>query len=388
MPAIGAFSAVLVAVLFLLAAIAIWLLGEVAARLLGHIPLVGGYIASEARALAGAVGTGLLDDFDYVAGEAGWLFASISAWAWQHLFNTSLAVGHAVGLAIEGIDGAAQALGEIPNVAREVEAYAAGEAANAFRGAVGVAEGLYNDAVAYAGRVAADAEVFAEQHADQLFNDAVGDINRLAGVVGADVSILSGEIANVERILAGDVSSLLSTIAGDLSIAVATAEQDALHAEQVAIAAAATLATEAAAGAVGALNLGAHDLVLGPWAALLPELGAIVEALPADVVQALGLEGLLHQPLSTTIPGILAMTIPAIAAIGVEVERCVIPQCANLGNLSNLFANLLQDALWLLLIALLAEAVHDPAAISRDVQDSLLGPAQAMLGGLRGLVGV
>lgn len=388
MPAIGAFSTVLVALLFMLAAIAIWLLGEVAARLLGHIPLVGGAIASEARSLAAAAGTGLLDDFDAVAGEAGWLFAALSAWAWQHLWATSQAVGHATGLAIEGINDAATALGEIPHAVAVAEATAIGAAERyAFSEVSALAVDVRNDY--YSALIAADN---AYNRAAGLAEGLVGG---LAGAVRADVTALEGDIGavagqlgQVERILAGDVSSLLSTIAGDLNIAIATAEQDAKAAEAAAIAAAQTLSAVAAAGAVGALNLGAHDLVLGPWAALLPELGAIAGALPADVVQALGLEGILNEPLAGTIPGILAMTIPAIAAIGVEVERCVIPQCANLGQLSNLFQNLLQDAMWAILLGLLVEAAHNPAAVSQDVQASLLGPANDLLSGIRSLVGI
>lgn len=388
MPLVGAFAPLLVALMILLVAIAAWVATEIIARMLGGVPLVGGWIASHVRAFANVLLTGLLADFDAVTADAGWLFASIAAWAWQHMFATSQAIGHVAGIASDALGTAEQALADVASSAGAAVATAVATAEAFTVHEIAATVGTIDSELH---TITADIGSTLRSLADTIVSDfdrAEHDIAQVASDAGHSLAVLADDITAIERTLAGDVGSLLTDIQSSLAVAIATAEQDALAAEHAAESVAESLAQAAAAGAVGALDLAAHDLVIGPWAALLPELEAIAAHIPVAVQDVIGLSAVLAESVPVSIPGILSMAIPAIAALGVEVEQCVIPQCDNLSGLTNLFQNLLGDAMWAVLIALLIEAAHDPAAVSQDVQATLLGPAEDILSGIRSLVGI
>ena len=163
-------------------------------------------------------------------------------------------------------------------------------------------------------------------------------------------------------------------------------------AAQSALAALAASVPATAAGITSTAEAGiaqaAHDLVIGPWTALLPDLGAIGNAIPAAQAQVLGLPGTLTDGVPISIPGIQALTITAVGAIASEVARCVIPQCTNLGGLSTLLGNLLDDAFWVLLLALIVEAAHNPGEVVSDIESTLSGTVQSTARTFMDLIGV
>lgn len=92
---------------------------------------------------------------------------------------------------------------------------------------------------------------------------------------------------------------------------------------------------------------------------------------------------------------ILAQLTPQIAKINTELDECLAPMCdtvapnsQSLGKLGNLLTAIEQAAVWAVLVALLAEAAHNPAQAVRDIHDGLSAVVGDTLGGLRNLIGI
>jgi len=86
---------------------------------------------------------------------------------------------------------------------------------------------------------------------------------------------------------------------------------------------------------------------------------------------------------------------PAINALKTETDECLKPLCdtvtpnaKSLGNLGHLLTGLSDAALWAALVALLAEAAHDPAAAVSDVEAALGGAVEGVYRGVADLIGV
>lgn len=209
-----------------------------------------------------------------------------------------------------------------------------------------------------------------------------------AGQLAALNASLEAEIASVRDLATGGLSSAVATYKAELAQVAGQAEAAAQAAQAAAEQAAHAAAATAATGAVGALDQAAHDAVIGPWQGLLSEVGPIVADLPQEVAQALpGVAGLAGT-LPVSVPGILGLVVPAIAAVGAEVERCVTPNCGLLGRLGQLDRTLSDAALWAALVALLSEAAHDPAGAAGDIIGGLAGPVEAVASAAGRLVGV
>lgn len=204
----------------------------------------------------------------------------------------------------------------------------------------------------------------------------------------SQIATVLSQLASVDQALTGG----LSTAVAGLRAEIATAEADAVAGVNAAIATAeavaSTLAGTAAAGAVGLLNGAAHDVVVGPWQALLPDLEAVAGALDPAVVGALGLTGVLSPAVPATIPGILSLIVPAIGAITTEMAQCVVPTCDTVKGLSGLLQGLTDAAFLAALFALLAELASDPGAAASDIVSTVAGPVNGALGGFRSLLGV
>lgn len=371
MPVLLGLAPIIVALLIILVALAVWVLAELLARALGAIPVAGGWIGSHVRDYADAAGRYIMVTWDLSTAALGWAVQTVVWHVWHSLYSAGLAIEHAVKLGAKAEQDVSGLAAELPQAVNAGVATAVGAAeayaARAVAGVLADAEGLYNKAVSVA---AADAAGVLSQ-AEGLFNQVEHDLAVLDAIRAAAENVISGRLSALEAAVAGDVSALVGQIQGDLNVAVATAEADAAAALAAANRAAVTIATELATTAVAGLDQAAHDLVIGPWQALLPELEILVGALPLPEVQALGLPGVLTPTLPLSIPGILATLTPAIAALLSEVTTCVTPNCGPIKELGSLMNGLEKVGLAGLLFALVAGAIADPHAAADDIVASL-----------------
>lgn len=230
-----------------------------------------------------------------------------------------------------------------------------------------------------------------------LYQTLQGNIANVANTEAADVATLQSAIASTETDLLGIITSSVANAQSQAALAI-QGLQSVLNTDIEKLATTETqdvanlatqipqVATDVSNTAISQLGVAAHDLVIGPWQALIPSLSTVAGALSPAAAGALNLPGVLTEPLAGTIPGILAMTIPALAAVTTEVADCAIPTCDNLGGLSSLFHDL-NSGLWLLLlVALLAVAVADPRAAGDDLA-TLAAPIGDLARGLGDLIG-
>lgn len=251
-------------------------------------------------------------------------------------------------------------------------------------------------------------------HADALYRESVGVTENYYNQAiwhadanhQASTTALNGAIAGVTDQLNGDYQSLTAAMGQlyDQSIAHTTQAQQALLgqigiagqralAQAQAAQAAATAAAHAIAGtvtgqAVSGLDAAAHDVVIGPWQALLPQLEVIGNAIGSEAATATGVAGVLAPAVPATVAGVLGALAPAIAAIGTEVAQCTVPMCENLGGMSSMLGSLADLGLIGAILALAAESLHDPSAATATVRSVVLTPAEDMVSTVRSLVGI
>jgi hypothetical protein len=193
-------------------------------------------------------------------------------------------------------------------------------------------------------------------HADELYNDAIGAVNAVEADVQSVAATLTGGLNAAVTGLEADIIGVADKAAAEIATAVTEAE-----------AAAASLASAAAAGLSGAINAGAADVINPSLEALAPAIAVIAPYLTTEGVTIPGLEAI---PGVTSVPGIMAglgVLAPAIAGVATVTAECTVPMCENLGGLSNLLNSATLAALIAAVMALAAEAVHDPAAAHDDI---------------------
>lgn len=387
MPILGAFAPLMVALMALLVGLALWIFANITARLLRQAPVVGGWIAGRVEALGASIASTVINDFDAVTADAGWAFAAISRWAWNLLYSQSAAVAHAVKLAAAAESDAQQAwvnaYGSIINVENNLAGLIRDEIAGVEHDIAVTAQNAYNSAVNVENNVSALAR--------GLFATAEADITSAESSVLKQVSavegVLGSQIQAVADALNGDVSTLIQQIHDGLVADIATAEQAIAAAQAAANAYAAQVAATAAGTALGALDQAAHDLVIGPWEALLPALGAVAGALSPATAGALNIPQVLTEPVPLSIPGILSLVVPALGAVTTEVESCLVPNCDALNQWGNILRGLTDAAMWALLLALLSEVVSDPGAAAADISAVVGGLVDPIATGLLDLIG-
>lgn len=211
--------------------------------------------------------------------------------------------------------------------------------ARAARDTAALARQTFRDITA-AETTAAAAAADAVTHADRLFTIAETQATR---ALQAAAATLAGEIL----IAKSDARSLFAAAEADLAKAVQDVEPYVLTVIDGQAAQAVTGVwsdlTDAAAGAVDAAQGGLSDVT-----DLLKSLPREVPASLAGVIAGLGVSTL---------------------AVTRYVEECGIPNCRNLSDLGRFFAGLLSAAEDAALLALLVEAVTDPAKAARTISD-------------------
>lgn len=387
MPILGAFAPLVVALVVLLMGLALWVVSNIIARLLRSAPVIGGWVAGRVESIGSSIAHQVITDFDAVTADAGWAFAAVSRWVWHLLDSQSIAARHAVNLAAAAEADARSALAQLggaaAGAAAAAEHYAAALVAE-LGAVVQVSQrnlqANINAAIRQTEGYAAAAAAVVEANLQTVETNLQHNINSVGAVLGA-------QIGSVAAAIKGSVGSLVDQINADLVTAEATAEQDAQAAIAAANAFAAQVAAATAGTAVGALDQAAHDVVVGPWAALLPELGAIAGVLSPAAAGALNLPQVLTESVPASIPGILSLVVPAIGAVTTEVTDCLVPNCDALNTWGRILKGLQDVALWATLLALLQEVVHDPAAAAADIRATVGAVASPVAAGLRDLVG-
>ncbi len=375
-------AALAIGALILLFALGLFLVAEVIARLIGSgVPFVGGAIGSAVRGAVGDVSRWVLTAYDSSVHSVAQFFAAVAMSAWHALFGASTAVesvGHTAQAALNMASGALADIGP---------AVADGQAA-----AVSIADGhadaltagLTHSVLGWIAGAESQAASLAQGVANMAsagIAHAEADIVSLGVDVHSAVSNLAGQLSDLSHAVVGDVSSLEANIVAAIDVAAAQAMADAQAAEQTAIAAAATASSIAIGASERALDQAAHDVVIGPWQALLPALGGIAGALPEAVAGPLGIAGAMADAVPVSAAGVLGLVVPAVGAIAAEVDDCLVPNCRALGSLGQLFNGLESLGLDALLLALAAGAVTDPVGTAGAIS-SAAGWTTGAVGGL------
>lgn len=344
--AIGAVDAVL-----LIAALAVILLLwagqyvlQVVGYILGHLPLVGGYVAGVISSWTESVlqaANALWDDGVHPLAHFFWV---LGTGAWHLLYNVvgaTQAVNNVAHSALNAAGAAGAAIA--PAVAgglADAEAYAnqlgqdlLNDARNLANSAITHADGLFGTTEADATNLFDTAEADATSlynssiaHADDLYNQAIATVQsvglQILGDVDADIAKVDAQIASVQDVLNSEIDQVLSqseTFAQDL---------------------------------VAGLGVGALAAEL---TSVLPR----VATLEAEAAECL-------EPLCDT----------------------VVPNAKGLGSLGNFLNNLELLGIDAFIIALAAEAVTDPAAVVADVTAVVNDVGGPILAGFRDLIGV
>lgn len=140
--------------------------------------------------------------------------------------------------------------------------------------------------------------------------------------------------------------------------------------------------------AINAIDRAAKDAMVGPWNEMLEHLGTIAGAVPTRVSQVLNLPKILSEPVPVSIPGILGLVVPAIAAVAAETAECGVPICGGLHDLANDFAALEKEAILVLLYGWLIWAARHPVQGAQDIEDILGGPVQDVSNEILRVVGI
>jgi len=359
----------LIAVVFLLLiALALWVLQGVITNSLGRLPVVGSWVASNMNSALNDARNAVL-----AAATSSW-GAAVQLFRWTEEFIT--AVGDSIFNGLVSTFVFAQRVYDVtlPNLENRVLADASGWASSAET----YAAGLVLSAESYAAGLVSSAEttvtgwvITAETDAISLFDRATADI--ASGVTAAETyaanavlsasTELGAEISAAESWAAGQISGLessvqraIDTLSGDITAGVQTAE------------AVAAASLSAAVGAIYTdLDTAADTAIRDAWPDATGELAHLGGTLGADFPWLKDLLGALGGLGVAGLAGSLIRSMATSQALTRLADDCIVPQCRNLGGLSNDLGNLLSDASTAAMLAWLIFAVTDPAGWSSEM---------------------
>lgn len=397
------------AVLALIILLSLPVFQQVVSHLIPSVPLIGGAIRSGVMGLVGALARALNTLLDDALVPLGFLVQGVALSIWWVCSAVANGVYHAVFVG-RWVQGYAQQL------YNQAIAFANGVYTSAFNhanalynatysrattlynqanahtdwlntGLYHIALNWYNAAIGHANAVGAAQQAHADYLNAGLNQLRIDDWNALQARITSVENSLQGQVTSLDHTVTAGLGAASTTAAADLAQAIKDADAAASAAETAAENYAQQILSTVSGNAVGALNTQASDVVNPALATLSPALGTIAHALPADVVQALGLDSVVNTKDVAGVAAALGVLAPAIAATATEVAECAVPMCSNLGGLSNLFGDLTDAALLGLILAMLVEAVHSPEQMVADA-DALGGYANSVASGFRSLVGI
>lgn len=390
MPVVGiaGIGALVVAVVALLLLLGAPLFVRLFNATVGRLPLVGGYVAGYMTDAFNWATSGLMSlaqswahpvvDLWWGFLSAIWALPSAAADTFGALVAAVGRVADRLSSSVANLNGAIGATTQslyntIVKVGNDAHAYTLAMFTQVESDLGTWAGSLYNTIV----KVGNDAHAYALSVFNQVESDLgawVQSLTDTVAKVGADAYANARAMFNIAE---ADIAATAAKASHDLSMAVAAVEG---YATTAAAGAAATLERE--------LDQAAHDVVIGPWAALLPDLEAIVEHLPAIGAPAIPGLPTITEPIPISLPGVLAILSTATAVVARETARCTVPMCENLGGLSGLLGGLEGDLVWAALLALVAESVHDPAAAVSGLRGTVSPIVEATARDVTNLVGV
>lgn len=221
---------------------------------------------------------------------------------------------------------------------------------------------LYHQALAYTHLVA-----------DGIAANVITTTHYLEGLVRSVTSYAHEGVAALEHSLVANLGNVYRTVAGDvasLSGSIDAGVHELAHGIEAGVGDAERYAAGAVAGAVGAIDGQLRDVTSG----LVGSIDGVAKDLLGriDAVEAGAAAGL-----SAGVAAILALiqtgVMATVATIGAEVDDCLRPNCSWMNALGSELGTLATDAMVLLLIGFLAEAVIDPGAAAIQAED-LLNP--------------
>jgi hypothetical protein len=328
------------------------------------IPLVGGKIAGWCEA-AIVAGSGAVNQMAQgVVGNAAWLVWSVVGVLWTGIAQIidTLSVAYRTALRAEvGLVGAVT----------KAENYAYGIVAGLIQ-ALGTA--------AFASIVRIDGRI--ESAYDKAVSEGRGAIDYAKGQIASLDRALGRDISGVERYAHGLIVDLQHVVNKDITNTRGFVRTQVKGLHTIVTAEIGHQITDE----IDAIDRAAKDAVIGPWHELLPALKTLEGALPAHVVSRLNLPAVLSEPIPLSIPGILSLLAPAIAATMTEVAECGVPICGGLKDFAKDFEALLSDGILALLLAWLVWAADHPVNAADDIVDTVAGPANAVLNDFLGLV--
>jgi hypothetical protein len=210
----------------------------------------------------------------------------------------------------------------------------------------------------------------AERDAVNLFDTATADIARTLTVAETDAAnalarastALESDIHAAEAFAAGEIGSLaasvqaaVNTLDGDITRGIATAES----------VAAANLGA-AVGGIYTDLDTWGREAVADVWPGAAGDIDALRNVLGADFPWLRDLTGALAGAGAAGLLGALIRSMATSQALTRLATDCVVPQCRNLGGLSNDLGNLLSTASTAAMLAWLIFGVTDPAGWAQE----------------------
>lgn len=376
LPELGALVA---AAFLMLIALALWVLQGVIKNSLGQLPVVGNWISTN-------IDNALNDARNAVlAGASASWGAAVQMFKWAEAFIRGISNGLFNALVQVSVFGQRMYDVTLPNLENRVLLDASNWANNAETYALN----LYSSAVAYetglVDQAIADASALftsVRNEAVSLFDTAAADIANAfataetdaANLVASASSTLAADIRTAEAIAASDINTLrastqaaVNTLSADITAGIHTAE---------------SLAAVNLAAAVGGIYTDLDTLgnaaIADAWPTAEGDIASLGRTLGADFpwlrdllpelagAGALGLAGSLIRSMATS------------QALTRLADDCIVPQCRNLGGLSNDLGNLLSDASTAAMLAWLIFGVVDPAGWAADT-GAVAGPVASGL---------
>jgi hypothetical protein len=366
LPELGALAA---AGFLLLIAAALWVLQGVITNSLGRLPVVGSWVSqhmndalNDARnlVLAGAASSW---------GAAGQMFR----WAEDFIRNTSNTLFNLSVSAV--IFGQRLFTVTLPGLEDRLLV----TISDAYGQSVSYAGILYNDARGYASSLVSQALATAAGWVNYTENLAVTLYDRASAAIVNGIATAETDAANAlanasttlktdivaaETLAVDDIDALQSSV----QAAIDTLSNDIVTGVQTAE----TLAAHNLASAVGSiytdLDTAADKAVSEAWPDAAGELAHLGGTLGQDFPWLKDLLGALGGLGVAGLAGSLIRSMATSQALTRLADDCVVPQCRNLGGLSNDLGNLLSDASTAAMLAWLIFAVTDPAGWSAEME--------------------
>lgn len=359
LPELGALSAL---VALLIIAAGLWVLQGLIRNSLGRLPVVGGWINSNIDAALNDARNAVLRGAGATWGVAKQLFRWMIAFAKNPM-------GQILFFAAE----AYQFASKVRNVwLPSLEIRVLTDASNWFSNAESYALGLYRTAENYANglviRALATASAWftaAENRSVSLFNTATVAIAHALTTAETDAanlvtnasSSLKADILAAENMAVADINALdrsvqsaINTLSADITAGIATAET-----------LAAVNLRASVSGIYTDLDTWGKEAIADAWPDAQRDIGALRNVLGGDFPWLNDLLGALGGLGAAGLLGSLIQSVAGAQAITRLATDCVVPQCRNLGGLSNDLGNLLGTASTAAMLAWLIFAVTDPA---------------------------